>query len=227
MDGNNRWAKARGLKGIAGHKQGVERIRCVLQACDDLGIEILTIFAFSSENWRRPKAEVSALMTLFQSYLKQEVKKLVKDGVRLRVIGRRDRFSGSLQKAIADAEQQTAAGRKTLVIAADYGGQWDIANAARSLAQQVAAGQLAAETIDEQVLGEAMQLADLPAVDLCIRTGGEHRISNFLLWQVAYAELYFTDCYWPDFAAEELSEAVQDFCQRQRRFGMTSDQLLP
>lgn len=225
MDGNNRWAKQRGKPGPHGHKVGVERIRDVMKACQKHDIEVLTLFAFSSENWQRPPREVEALMSLFLTYLKHEVKKLKQEGVRLKVIGRRDRFSEKIQKAIVDAESMTADGATTLVIAADYGGQWDIANAAQQLAQQVAEGRLQPEQITDEALAQHISLADMPPLDLLIRTGGDHRISNFLLWQASYSELYFCDCFWPDFDDVELSRAVEDFHQRQRRFGKTSEQI--
>src|SRR5690625_4997855 len=225
MDGNNRWAKQRGMAGVAGHKVGVERIRDVMTACQELDVEVLTLFAFSSENWRRPPREVEALMSLFLLYLKQESKELRKKRVRLRVIGNRERFSPSLQKAIAAAEHLTRDGDSTLVIAADYGGRWDIAQAARRLAEQVEAGELSASEIDDERLNQYTALADLPEPDLLIRTGGEQRISNFLLWQCTYVELYFTKTLWPDFRGADLHLAAQDFQQRQRRFGLTGDQV--
>jgi undecaprenyl diphosphate synthase len=227
MDGNNRWAKARGLPGPSGHKAGVEAIRAVLRACEKYGVEVLTLFAFSSENWRRPPREVSALMALFLSYLRREVKTLHESGVRVRVIGDRSRFVPRLRASIEQAENLTRSNtRTTLVIAADYGGQWDIAQAARRLALDVQAGKLDAAAITPQVFDEYTCLADLPKPDLCIRTGGEHRISNFLLWQAAYTELYFTDVFWPDFGAEQLADAILDYSQRMRRFGRTSEQVL-
>lgn len=187
MDGNNRWAKQRGMPGVSGHKVGVERIRDVMAACQELEVEVLTVFAFSSENWRRPPKEVDALMSLFQLYLKNEAKALKKKDVALRVIGNRSRFSPSIQQAIASAEAVTRGGSTTLVIAADYGGRWDIAQAAQHLAGQVARGELSVDEIDEHKLDSLTSLADLPPLDLLIRTGGELRISNFLLWQAAYA----------------------------------------
>lgn len=226
MDGNNRWAKQRGMSGISGHKVGAERIRDIMTACQDLGIEVLTLFAFSSENWKRPRKEVDALMSLFQWYLKQESKELQKKGVRLRVVGNRSRFSASLQKAITDAEERTRDGETTLVIAADYGGRWDIAQAAQRLAERVEAGVLDSADIDEHLLHKETSLSGLPDPDLLIRTGGEVRISNFLLWQCAYSELYFSQTLWPDFGAEELKAAAEDFRRRQRRFGRTGDQVM-
>lgn len=225
MDGNNRWAKQRGKSGHLGHKAGVEKIRDVMNSCRRHNVEVLTLFAFSSENWQRPPLEVEALMGLFLSYLKREAKKLNKEGVRLRVVGRRDRFSPKVLKAITEAESLASEGETTLVIAADYGGQWDMANAAQKVAAKVAAGELAAESVNEEAIAAELSLSDLPPPDLLIRTGGDHRISNFLLWQAAYSELYFTDAYWPDFGEQALDEAVEDFHQRQRRFGKTSEQI--
>lgn len=227
MDGNNRWAKARGLPGPAGHKAGVEAIRAVLHACEKYGVEVLTLFAFSSENWRRPPREVSALMALFLSYLRREVRELNEKGVRVRVIGDRERFVPRLRAQIEQTEALTRDNAKTtLVIAADYGGQWDIAQAAKAIARDVQAGTLSSDEIDADLFDRYTCLADLPKLDLCIRTGGEHRISNFLLWQAAYAELYFTDTYWPDFDGDALYAALLDYSQRQRRFGRTSEQVL-
>lgn len=226
MDGNNRWAKQRGLAGVAGHKVGVERIRDAMAACETLGIEVLTLFAFSSENWKRPPPEVEALMSLFLLYLKNEAKALKKKGVRLRVIGNRNRFSSAIQKAIVEAEALTSDGKMTLVIAADYGGRWDVAQAAQALAREVVEGHRDIESIDEFSLHEKTAMSDLPPLDLLIRTGGEVRISNFLLWQCAYAELYFSEKLWPDFDGDELAKAAAAFHERQRRFGLTGDQVL-
>lgn len=225
MDGNNRWAKKQGKQGIAGHRAGVERIRDVLGACREQGVTTLTLFAFSSENWKRPPKEVEALMGLFHSYLKKEARKLAEENVTLKVIGNRERFSKRLRAAIDEAEEIASGGSATLVIAADYGGCWDIAQAARSVAEQVRDGLLASENIGEDLLSRHLCTRDLPPLDLLIRTGGEIRISNFLLWQAAYAELYFSDLLWPDFNAEALKKAVDDYYCRQRRFGKTGDQL--
>ncbi len=225
MDGNNRWAKQRGLAGVAGHKAGVERIRDAMTACEEIGAEVLTVFAFSSENWRRPPLEVEALMSLFQLYLKNEAKALKKKGVRLRVIGNRTRFSKGIQNAISAAEELTKDGKMTLVIAADYGGRWDIAEAAKKVAQEVNEGRINAADVDEDLLDKYTSMADLPPLDLLIRTGGEVRISNFLLWQSAYAEFFFSDKLWPDFDGVELKRAAAVFHERQRRFGMTGDQI--
>ena len=224
MDGNGRWAARRGLSPSAGHKAGVERIRDLIEACKERQIEVLTLFAFSSENWQRPPKEVELLMTLFHSYLRREARRMQEQGVRLRVIGRRDRFSPRVQRAIIEAENLTSDGQLgTLVIAADYGGQWDIAQAARALAEEVASGQRFAESIDEDALGAHIQLADLPPVDLLIRSSGEQRISNFVLWQAAYSEFYFTDTLWPDFDVPALDLALDAFRQRDRRYGGRSD----
>ncbi|WP_084005066.1 polyprenyl diphosphate synthase [Gilvimarinus polysaccharolyticus] len=229
MDGNNRWAKQRNLAGISGHREGVERIRDVMTACQALNVEVLTLFAFSSENWSRPAREVEALMSLFQLYLKKEARALKKKGVRLKVVGNRRNFSAALNRAIETAEALTndSEAKTTLVIAADYGGRWDIADTAARLAAQVAAGELSPSDIDEGCFGRATCLGGLPPLDLLIRTGGEHRISNFILWQAAYAELHFTPVLWPDFNAEALTGATNDFFSRQRRFGKTSEQCDP
>jgi undecaprenyl diphosphate synthase len=226
MDGNNRWAKRQGKVGVSGHRAGVERIRDVMTGCQKHGVDVLTLFAFSSENWQRPPKEVEALMGLFMTYLKKEAKKLKSEGVRLRVIGRRDRFSDRIRKSIVDAETIANEGDTTLVIAADYGGQWDMANAARKIAEQVAQGTLTPEQVDDELVQKHVSLGDLPAPDLLIRTGGETRISNFLLWQAAYSELYFSDCLWPDFNEAQLDAAVEEFYGRQRRFGKTTEQIL-
>lgn len=225
MDGNNRWAKERGLLGLEGHKAGVERVRDVLDSCREHQVEALTLFAFSRENWQRPAEEVGGLMSLFASYLKKELKELIARGVCLRVIGARDRFSKRLCKLIDQVEADTADGDVRLTLAVDYGGRWDIAEAAKALAEQVQKGQLDSADINEELFEKSLCLADLPPVDLCIRTAGEHRISNFLLWQAAYTEFYFANCYWPDFDGAAFGRAVNEYYQRQRRFGLTGDQV--
>ncbi|MCB1669085.1 MAG: polyprenyl diphosphate synthase [Porticoccaceae bacterium] len=225
MDGNNRWAKQRGLNSSAGHEAGAKRVRDVLDACERHSVDVVTLFAFSSENWQRPTYEVRALMSLFTSYLKKEVAAMQDRGVCLRIIGGRERFSPRLQKLIEKAESDTKAGSRTLVLAVDYGGRWDITQAARKLAEQVQSGQLQAADITEQLMQQQVCLSDLPPVDLCIRTAGEHRLSNFMLWQMAYAELYFADCYWPDFDGAAFDQAVEAFHRRQRRFGLSGDQV--
>ncbi|WP_320825231.1 isoprenyl transferase [Reinekea sp.] len=226
MDGNNRWAKKRLLGGIAGHKAGARAVRTVVETCARAGVEVLTLYAFSSENWRRPKDEVSALMDLFLMALNREVKKLANNNVRLRVIGDVTGFSASIQRAIVKAEQQTAHNSgMTLAIAANYGGHWDITQAVITLARRVKMGELEPEAITEALLGEHVMLGDLPPPDLCIRTAGEQRISNFLLWQMAYTEFYFTDEYWPDFNSASLLKAFSSFSGRTRRYGRTDEQL--
>lgn len=226
MDGNNRWAKKRFLPGVAGHKAGVDAVRAVIEVCAGAGVEVLTLFAFSSENWQRPADEVSALMGLFLLALRREVKKLVANGIRLRILGERSRFQPELQAAMAEAEAQTVAGSGMLLqVAANYGGQWDITQAAQRLAREVAAGHLQAEEITPDLLQRCLSTGSLPPVDLCIRTGGEQRLSNFLLWQAAYAELYFSELLWPDFKHEAMRAALADFSRRQRRFGKTSEQV--
>ena len=220
MDGNNRWAKRRGVPGPIGHRAGADIVKGLMYACRDRGVETLTLFAFSSENWQRPEAEVRALMALLSRYLRREIKELAADGVRIRFIGRRDRFSPRIKKLLDDSEQATAHNiSATLVLALDYGGRWDVSRAANELASDVAAGRLNAEDINEELLSSRLSLADRPAPDLCIRTGGEWRLSNFLLWQFAYAELWFTDTLWPDFSVEELDEAIAHFAGRERRYG--------
>lgn len=220
MDGNRRWARERGLSAISGHRQGVENVREVLQCCRDHGVDILSLFAFSSENWSRPQSEVNALMALFVKYIQNEVSKLSDEGVRLRVIGARERFSNAVCRQIEHAESLTREGDFDLVLAVDYGGRWDITNAARALAEKVRDGELSVDQIDEGAVSDMLCTADFPAPDLCIRTAGEQRISNFLLWQMAYTELYFADCYWPDFGREEFFAAAEAYSKRQRRFGV-------
>jgi undecaprenyl diphosphate synthase len=220
MDGNNRWAKQRGLSGVAGHEAGVERIRDILRAAKTRGIEVVTLFAFSSENWKRPELEVRGLMALFSSYLKKEAKKLRDDGVRLKIVGNRGQFSDRLKRLIDDAETLTASGQFTLVLCVDYGGRWDIASATQKIAAEVQMGRLRPADITEVTIGKFLPTAGLPDPDLCVRTGGEQRISNFLLWQMAYTEFYFANCYWPDFDAAALNMAVDEYYSRQRRFGL-------
>jgi len=219
MDGNNRWARERKLKGLAGHRAGADRLQKVVEACADYQIDVLTVFAFSSENWSRPKQEVKGLLSLFSASLKRYRTELKSQNIALKVIGRRDRFSDSLQKQIQQVEDETASGRRTLVVAADYGGQWDITHAAKTMADKVLKGTLSLSDIDEKSLENALSLADYPPVDLLVRTGGEHRMSNFLLWQMAYTEFFFADCFWPDFDESWLAKAVGEFQRRQRRYG--------
>ncbi len=226
MDGNGRWAKQRFLPRTAGHRAGVSSVRKVVEFCASKGVEALTLFAFSSENWRRPAQEVSVLMGLFLTTLEKETDKLHQNNVRLRVIGDRSAFAPELQERIAAAEAMTAANRGlNLNLAANYGGRWDIVQATRRLAQQVEEGALRAGEITPELFESELELADLPEPDLFIRTGGEQRISNFLLWQLAYTELYFSSALWPDFDEQELEAAIRDYAGRQRRFGYTGDQV--
>lgn len=226
MDGNGRWARKRHLPRVAGHRVGLEAVRKTITACVEQGVEVLTLFAFSSENWRRPAEEVGLLMKLFMTALDSEVSKLHKNGVRLRVIGELSAFAPELQQRISAAETLTA-GNNTLSlnIAANYGGRWDVTRAARSLAARVERGELRSDEIDEEAMRAQLCLADLPEPDLFIRTGGEQRISNFLLWQLAYTELYFTDLLWPSFDGKALQQAFDSFAGRQRRFGRTGEQV--
>ena len=226
MDGNGRWARARLLPRYVGHREGVKSVRRAVEACLDKNIKALTLFAFSSENWRRPSEEVSLIMDLFVNALKKEVVALNRNGVRLRFIGDRTAFSDKLCALIATAEEDTRGNSELdLVIAANYGGQWDITRAVQTLAGRLAAGELQQQDITPEVLAAEICLADLPPPDLFIRTGGEQRISNFLLWQLAYTELYFTDVLWPAFDEQQLDEALLWYANRQRRFGRTGEQV--
>ena len=226
MDGNGRWANKRHLPRAAGHKAGVKATRAIVENCAKKGIEALTIFAFSSENWNRPKDEVSSLMSLFVSTITAEVKKLDKKNVRVRFIGDRTRFSEKLQQSIEKSEQLTRDNTGLqLNIAANYGGRWDIVNACRRLAAAVKDGAVAVDDIDEEMFDSSISLSEVPAPDLFVRTGGEQRISNFLIWQLAYSELYFVDTLWPDFSDEDFEASLDWYAGRQRRFGKTGQQL--
>jgi undecaprenyl diphosphate synthase len=226
MDGNGRWAEARGEPRTAGHRAGIEPVRRTIRECARLGVRALTLFAFSSENWRRPETEVATLMSLFMDALDREVEELHSNGVRLRIIGNRQSLAVRLQQRIAEAEALTAVNtRLDLQVAVSYGGRWDLVEAARRLAARAASGALRPADIDESALAAELQLADLPDPDLFIRTGGDHRVSNFLLWNIAYAELFFTDTLWPDFDERTLAEAIADFESRERRFGLTGRQV--
>ena len=226
MDGNNRWARRRGLPGRAGHEAGEQALQAVVEHAGRRGIEALTVFAFSSENWRRPPEEVNALMQLFVGALGKRVAELHGHGIRLRFIGDLSAFTDEIRAGIAEAERITAGNRALhLSVAVNYGGQWDIAQAARTLAAEVAAGRLAPAAIDAARLAPHLALADLPPPDLLVRTGGELRISNFMLWQLAYSELYFCDTLWPDFDGAALDAALADYAQRQRRFGRSGAEL--
>ena len=226
MDGNNRWARGRGLPGADGHRAGEEALQTVVEATARAGVEVLTVFAFSSENWRRSEEEVRHLMSLFLTALHKRVEELHENGLQLRFIGDRAAFSDELQDGMLRAEERTRNNDgMVLAVAVNYGGQWDIAEAARQLAGQVARGELAAEEVTAGRLQSHLALADLPPPDLLIRTGGDHRISNFLLWQLAYAEFYFTPVLWPDFDEQQLAQAFADYAGRQRRFGRSGDQV--
>jgi len=223
MDGNGRWAKQRFMPRVMGHQRGVEALREVVKACRSLGVEYLTVFAFSSENWRRPADEVSFLMSLFLKMLEREVANLHQNNIRLKIIGDRSRFDAKLQQTMREAEQLTAGNSTlTLTIAANYGGRWDVMNAVQAMLKEHP--QLA-QGFTEEDLSPYLSMSDAPEPDLFIRTGGEQRISNFMLWQLAYTELYFTDVLWPVFGRKELETAIASYQKRERRFGRTSEQL--
>jgi undecaprenyl diphosphate synthase len=222
MDGNGRWAQRRRLPRIAGHRRGAEAVRATVRACAERGIQYLTLFAFSSENWRRPAEEVALLMKLFKHALQNEVDKLHANGVRVKVVGDTSRFDPKLRKLIERGEELTAANTAlTLTVAANYGGRWDILQAMNRLIKESPA----TKEIDESVLAPHLAMSYAPEPDLFIRTGGEQRISNFLLWQLAYTELYFTEALWPDFDGAALDQAIASYRNRERRFGRTSEQL--
>ncbi len=227
LDGNGRWAEQRNLPRFAGHRAGVETVRSILQLSGELGIQVLTLFAFSSENWRRPKKEVGLLMDLFISALEKEVRKLHKKEVQVRVIGDVTAFPEKLQRRIKETIALTENNQGLVLnIAANYGGKWDITQAVKKLAADVESGVLEVDSIEESSIESYLTMSDLPEPDLFIRTGGEQRISNFLIWQLAYTELYFTRILWPDFDREAYLDAVRSFASRQRRFGHTGTQML-
>ena len=220
MDGNGRWAKARGLPRAEGHRQGAEAARKVLRAAGEAGVECLTLYAFSSENWRRPEDEINDLMGLLRLYIGRELGALHKEGIRIKIIGDHGAFEPATARMVDEAVARTAANtRMTLAIALNYGSRSELVNAARSLARRAAAGEIDPAAIDEAMVERALDTADLPPLDLLIRTSGEQRLSNFLLWQSAYAELLFVDTLWPDFDAEALASALSEFGRRERRFG--------
>jgi len=226
MDGNGRWARARGMPRHAGHRSGVKSVREIVEVAAKRGVSYLTLFAFSSENWRRPADEVSKLMGLFLEALQREVDDLHRNNVRLRFIGARAQLQEDLVKRIVAAEEKTANNNGlTLLVATAYGGRWDIVEATKSLAEKALSGALSVAEIDEDVLAGELSLAGIPDPDLLIRTGGERRISNFLLWNLAYAELWFSDCLWPDFREPQFDEALAYYNSRQRRYGYTGDQV--
>ena len=226
MDGNGRWARGLGKPRHAGHRAGVKSVRMTVEAAAERGVGHLTLFAFSSENWGRPEEEVSGLMNLFVEALRREVGELHRNNVRLRFIGVREQLSGGLVKKITAAEAKTAGNTGLqLNIAVAYGGRWDIVNATRAMASRVKSGELALQDIDETALSAELQLGDTPDPDLLIRTGGEQRISNFLLWDLAYAELWFTDVLWPEFDKPEFDKALAFYAAKQRRYGHTGEQV--
>jgi len=227
MDGNGRWARAKRRPRFMGHKKGVEAVREIVKTCSEMGVECLSLFAFSSENWKRPEEEIKNLMSLFMLALEREAKALARNNVRLQIIGDLSNFSEKLQRKIKQVEDLTSDSKGLrLIIAANYGGRWDITRSSRRLVEKVISGDLSAQSISEKEISSGLTTAGLPDPDLFIRTGGEKRISNFLLWQMAYTELYFTDVLWPDFDREELQKAILDYSSRQRRFGKTSEQVI-
>jgi len=220
MDGNHRWAKARHLPGAAGHRAGAKRLLQIAEACADRGVKSLTFFAFSTENWQRPQGEVRLLMDLMRHVMQNDLEKLHSRDVRLRIIGDRSRFADDIQSKMRECEELTASNQSLeLAVAVNFGGRWDIVRATQDIAAKVADGQLDADAIDEDCFAQHTSLGNLVNPDLLIRTGGEHRVSNFLLWDLAYTELYFTDAYWPDFDADSLDEAIATFAARNRRYG--------
>ncbi|MGB0893485.1 MAG: isoprenyl transferase [Parashewanella sp.] len=226
MDGNGRWAEGRGQPRVMGHRAGVKAVRRTVSTARELGIQSLTLFAFSSENWRRPDKEVSLLMELFFTVLQREIKLLHKNGVRLNIIGDTSRFSERLQKQINKAVEKTAENSDLILnVAANYGGRWDVLQATQTLSRQVAKGEIQAEDLTEEDIREQLSMSDQPEVDLMIRTGGDYRISNFILWQAAYAELVFIDTLWPDFNEQVFHNTLLSFTNRQRRFGLTGKQI--
>lgn len=228
MDGNGRWAKQQGMPRVMGHRNGVKSVREVAEAAAELGVSYLTLYAFSTENWNRPKGEVNALMSLLVETINAEVKTLNKNNIRLETIGDIARLPEKSYQALLQAKEDTKNNsRMTLVLALNYSAKWEIVEAARKIARQVANQTLTPEDIDENIFAGALDTKDMPDPELLIRTSGENRISNFLLWQIAYAELYFTPVLWPDFRKKDLYEAILDFQQRERRFGKISEQLAP
>jgi len=226
MDGNGRWATRNGRPRHTGHRAGVKSARAAVRACAESDVKVLTLFAFSSENWKRPPSEVDSLMRLFIEVLQREVDALHENGIQLRFIGARESLPTILRKRMADAEARTAANtRMTLVLAVAYGGQWDMVQAMRRIGQKIRSGDLDPSDVDEALIDRHRALAGLPSPDLLIRTGGEQRVSNFMLWDLAYTELFFTDTLWPDFGEEQIMQALEFFSQRQRRFGQTGKQL--
>jgi undecaprenyl diphosphate synthase len=225
MDGNGRWAKARGLPRIAGHRQGVEAVRTCVQTCLDVGIRYLTIYAFSAENWKRPATEVDDLMSLLRFYIRRETRELMRNGVRIRFIGERTRLADDIAQLIVDSERNAPPGnvKLTLTVAINYGGRQEILDAVRAVARAARDGTLDPDTLDERTFARLLQTRELPDPDLIIRTSGEQRLSNFLLWQSAYSELVFVPTFWPDFKRPDLEEAIREFQRRERRYGGGGD----
>jgi len=223
MDGNGRWAKERGLERWQGHRKGIENVRRILKTCKELGIKVLTLFCFSTENWNRPKREVDFLMRRFEHFLDREYKELMRNNIRLKVIGQRYRLPSKLQRKIEEVEEKTSSNKEfTLVLAISYGARQEIIEACRKICRDFKEGKISEEEITMENFSKYLYTSDLPDPDLLIRTSGEIRISNFLLWQISYTELYFTKVYWPDFSPEHLKEAVEEFSKRERRFGKVS-----
>jgi undecaprenyl diphosphate synthase len=226
MDGNGRWAKKQGFKRVFGHNKGVNSVRQVVEAATELGIEVLTLFAFSTENWKRPKYEVDTLMTLLVSSLKKEMKTLQKNGIKLQTIGNIEKLPARAKKQLKDAIKDTENNKNlTLNLALNYGAREELVNATKCISKKIVNNELKIEEIDEKIINSHLYTFTLPVVDFLIRTSGEKRISNFLLWQIAYAELYFTDVLWPDFNKEDFYEAILNYQSRERRFGKTSEQI--
>jgi undecaprenyl diphosphate synthase len=226
MDGNGRWAKQRGMNRIRGHEEGAESVRAIVRATREIGIPWLTLYAFSEENWRRPKVEVEALMVLLKRFLQSEVKEMQDNGIRFQAIGRLHKLSKDVQKTLRETAERTASGRNmVLTLALSYGGRQEMTDAVRKMVQRAEAGEIRSSDITETLLSEHLYTANMPDPDLLIRTSGECRISNFLLWQIAYAEIYVTPTYWPDFRKAEYVEALVEYQRRERRFGATGDQV--
>lgn len=224
MDGNGRWAKNRKQLRIVGHREGLKAVRRTVKYAHELGVKVLTLYAFSSENWKRPEQEVSGLMALFVYALNKEVKQLHENNMRINIIGDISRFSVHLQKMILQAQERTKNNTGLVLnIAANYGGRWDIVNAVKKVIHKFEENNIKLDDINEDVINQEISLCELPPIDLVIRTGGEYRISNFLLWQIAYSELYFTDVLWPDFNKHTLDDAISEFSKRERRFGQVLD----
>lgn len=226
MDGNGRWAKRRGLPRVAGHREGVKSVRDVVEACAQLGVKYLTLFAFSTENWRRPKEEIDTLMKLLIRTLRSETEKLHKNDIKLMAIGDIDSLPKEVRQELKDAMEKTKNNKRMVLnLALSYSGRWEIIEAVKEIARDVKKGKVKIEEIDDKLFSNYLKTAGIPDPDLLIRTSGELRISNFLLWQIAYTELYITDCLWPDFRRKHLYEAIRDYQRRERRFGMTSEQI--